>query len=136
MQQPTEKPLKALLVSLASQTRPTNASMNCFQYQSDPRWSWLGLACKTTLLVRFCESFSQLSCHLGRCVTSFLVIWEVVQLSSVWAVKPFSQFPSNSVSFQEIQPASEQFSQLLNRLVWFLNGTTSLCIIKSRPTSL
>ena len=119
MQQPTEKPLKALLVSLASQTRPTNASMNCFQYQSDPRWSWLGLACKTTLLVCFCESFSQLSCHLGRCVTSFLVIREVVQLSSVWAVKPFSQFPSNSVSFRAIQSASKKFSQLPRNSISF-----------------
>ena len=36
-------------------------------------------------------------------------------------------------SFHAIRAACKPFSQLPNRSAWFLNGTTSLCIIERRP---
>ena len=56
----------ALLVTLTSQTHSTPAQTTFtvthgHDTESNLCWCWLGLACETTLLVCFCESFDQLS---------------------------------------------------------------------------
>ena len=40
---------------LVSQARPNQPSADRFQYrrESDPRWSWLGLVCKTSSMHDF-----------------------------------------------------------------------------------
>ena len=104
-----------LLVSLASQTLPTNASARCFQYQSDWLWGLLGLRlpclyasvnCSASFYTAWATGcwFSQLSTcsHLGGC-TAFM-------LSGL--------FVNHLASFQAVRPAFKPFG-LVSKLDYF-----------------
>ena len=105
----------ALFVNLASQTQPMLARI-AFSIKVLCQ----GLACKTTLFVCSCKLFGQLSCCLGH------------RLFVQAAFQPSGRL----YSFHAVQALCKPFRQLSSHLAWFLNGTTSLRIIESGPTSL
>ena len=103
---------KLLLALLVSHTgAPTNASADRFQYLIRAGVGWVSLASLPCLYA----SVNMLFGPRAVCLAS-LYRFHAVRA----ACKPFSVLPS----------------QLSNRSARFINGTTSLCITESGPTSL
>ena len=109
------------LYLLVSQVRPNQRQHGSLSV-SDPHWRWLGLTCETTVLILSLLYQCLYTCV--NCSASFHVVWASGCLFGKLA------------SLHAIWDACKSFTQLSNGLAWFLNGTTSLCIIESGATSL
>ena len=101
----------------------TNTSMDRSQYPIRAGVGWVSLARLPCLYLA-----SMLQYIVWPAVMLFrlqaVCLASLYSFHPVWAAcKPFSQLPNRSASFQ-------------TGLAWFINGTTSLCIIESGPTSL